>query len=239
MNKRLHRMCAAMRLAAITLALSAASPAARAETWLEQFNQAMFSFNTTLDSYIAPLVDGGPAPTIPDWVKDGAANMLVNLVNEPLTVGAYAIAGDGARSWHAAKRFAINTTFGYLGAVDRAREWNLPPDQTDIGLALCTWGVPAGPYIVLPFTGPRTTRDAVADVGFANLLIYAMLAPVLGFPPTAQAIVVVEVLDIAATLAIARQIEGPPEAWRETSYDGVRQTYLTQRQQRCDAVGPP
>ncbi len=228
-----------LRLALIGATLSAAPPAARAETWLEWFNRAMFGFNADLAARFEPVLNEGPAAAVPAWVKDGAANMLVNLVNEPLTVGAYAIAGDGARSWHAAKRFAINATFGYLGAVDRASEWNLPPDQTDIGLALCTWGVPAGPYVVLPFTGPRTLRDAVADVGFANLLIYGMLSPFVGFPPTVQAFVIVEVLDIAATLAIARQIEGPPEALLETSFDGVRETYLVQRQQRCAAGSPP
>ena len=236
---RRRRFFAWLRLALLASALSSASPAVRAETWLEQFNQAMFGFNADLASRFEPLVSQGPAATIPDWVRDGATNMLVNLVNEPLTVGAFAIAGDGPRAWHAAKRFAINTTFGYLGAVDRAREWNLPADQTDIGLALCSWGVPAGPYVVLPFTGPRTTRDAVADVGFANLLIYGMLAPLIGFPPTAQMFLIVEIVDIAATLAIARQIDGPPEAWRETSYDGVREAYLVQRQQRCAAVSPP
>lgn len=232
------RLFAWLRLTLVGATLAMA-PAARAETWLDWFNHAMFDFNTGLAARFEPVLSEGPAAAVPAWVKDGAANMLINLVNEPLTVGAYAIAGDGARSWHAAKRFAINTTFGYLGAVDRASEWNLPPDQTDIGLALCTWGMPAGPYVVLPFTGPRTLRDAVSDVGFANLLIYAALTPLVGFPPSVQAFAIVEILDIAATLAIARQIEGPPEAWRETSYDGVREAYLVQRQQRCSAVSPP
>ena len=236
--RRAGRRCFAwLRLALAGAILSLASPAARAETWLERFNQAMFGFNANLSAFAEPLASGDLAPAIPAWAKDGAANMLINLVNEPLTVGAFVIAGDGARSWHAAKRFAINPTFGYLGAVDRAREWGLPPDQTDIGLALCGWGVPAGPYVVLPVTGPRTLRDAVSDVGFANLLIYGMLAPFIGFPPTAQAFLVVEVVDVAATLAIARQIEGPPDAWRETSYEDVREAYLSRRQARC-AAGP-
>lgn len=232
-----HRYFDWLRLALAGAVLALASPAARAETWLERFNHAMFGFNASLSTFAEPLTSGDVAPAIPAWVKDGTANMLVNLVNEPLTVGAFAIAGDGARSWHAAKRFAINTTFGYLGAIDRARDWGLPADQTDIGLALCGWGVPAGPYVVLPFTGPRTLRDAVSDVGFANLLIYGMLAPFIGFPPTAQAFLIVEVVDVAATLAIARQIEGPPDAWREISYEDVRESYLSRRQARC-AAGP-
>lgn len=237
MRRIQERRFAWLRPVLIAGILTLSSSVSRAETWLEWFNRAMFDFNANLSAHAEPLVPGGSTSAIPDWVMDGAANMLVNLVNEPLTVGAFAIAGDSARSLHAAKRFAINTTFGYLGAVDRAREWGLPADQTDIGLALCGWGVPAGPYVVLPFTGPRTLRDAVSDVGFANLLIYGMLAPFLGFPPTAQAFLVVEVVDIAATLAIARQIEGPPESWRETSYEDVRETYLSRRQARC-AAGP-
>lgn len=217
--------------------LLAAAPPARAEGWLEKLNHVVFDFNAAVSARVERYLSGDTAPSVPDWLKEAASNMLVNLVNEPLTAGAFAIAGDGPRSWHAVKRFAINSTFGYLGAVDRAREWNLPRDQTDLGLALCSWKVPDGPYIVLPFAGPRTLRDAFADVIVANVMIYGALTPFIGFPPSAQSFIVVETLDVAATLAIARQIDGPPKAWHEDSYESVRDAYLYRRRISCAAAG--
>jgi phospholipid-binding lipoprotein MlaA len=56
-------------------------------------------------------------------------------------------------------RFVVNTTVGFLGFFDPASAMRLPANTTDFGVTLAHWGVPEGPYLVLPFVGPTTARD--------------------------------------------------------------------------------
>ena len=58
----------------------------------------------------------------------------------------------------------MNSTIGLLGFVDIATRLGFPEHQEDYGQTLAVWGVPAGPYIVLPLLGPSTLRDAVGKV---------------------------------------------------------------------------
>ena len=63
-----------------------------------------------------------------------------------------------------AARFAMNTTFGIGGLVDLASREGVPQQTGDFGQTLFVWGVGEGPYMVRPYWGPTTTRDAVGDV---------------------------------------------------------------------------
>jgi phospholipid-binding lipoprotein MlaA len=63
-----------------------------------------------------------------------------------------------------AARFAMNTTFGIGGLVDLATREGIPQQTGDFGQTLFVWGVGEGPYMVRPYWGPTTTRDAVGDV---------------------------------------------------------------------------
>jgi phospholipid-binding lipoprotein MlaA len=56
-------------------------------------------------------------------------------------------------------RVAMNSTFGLGGLFDFASAARLPKHQADFGLTLGHYGVPAGPYLVLPLFGPSTVRD--------------------------------------------------------------------------------
>ena len=62
-----------------------------------------------------------------------------------------------------AARFAMNTTFGLGGLVDLASRQGIPQQTGDFGQTLFVWGVAEGPYMVRPYWGPTTTRDAVGD----------------------------------------------------------------------------
>ena len=59
----------------------------------------------------------------------------------------------------------INTTIGGLGFFDVAKnKFGLERSQEDFGQTLGTYGVGSGPYLVLPFIGPSTVRDAIGRV---------------------------------------------------------------------------
>jgi phospholipid-binding lipoprotein MlaA len=57
-------------------------------------------------------------------------------------------------------RVAVNTVFGLFGVLDVASDMNLDRNKEDLGETLGYWGMPPGPYLVLPLLGPSTLRDA-------------------------------------------------------------------------------
>lgn len=65
---------------------------------------------------------------------------------------------------HAVKdtgRFLTDSTIGLAGFFHPATRWGMPPHYEDFGITLARWGVPSGPYVVLPFFGPSDLRDAL------------------------------------------------------------------------------
>jgi phospholipid-binding lipoprotein MlaA len=160
-----------------------------------------------------------------------------NLVNEPVSVVSELISGEPGRAWQHVQRFAINTTIGIGGLFDRARERGLEPRAADLGLALCRRGVPAGPFVMVPVLGPRTLRDAVADVVLGNLIVLALLTPLAGPLLTTEGLVAILVLDEIAVLAVARSLDPDAAALDATDYEGLRDAYLASRAARCAAPG--
>jgi phospholipid-binding lipoprotein MlaA len=64
---------------------------------------------------------------------------------------------------HTAGRFVVNSTLGFGGLIDIASEQGLPQQSGDFGQTLFVWGVSDGPYVVRPYLGPGTLRDAVGS----------------------------------------------------------------------------
>ncbi len=67
-------------------------------------------------------------------------------------------------------RFVVNSTLGMAGLVDLAGRWGIPYHEQDLGITLGVWGIPEGPYIVVPILGPSDVRDLGGEVaqGFAD-----------------------------------------------------------------------
>lgn len=223
------------RTAALALAaMLAATPAAaqQPDGWLDRFNRQIFDLNEHLSNGVDALRQSLPDGfAVPDWLSTGAGNMLSNTVNEPITALSHALSGDFGLAGSSLRRFGTNFTLGILGTRDVATEMGMEVPRNDIGLALCRHGVPEGPYVVLPIVGPRTMRDAIADLVVTNAIIYVALIPVFGPVPSLMTILVIEVLDEAAALAIARQIDSAHE--RGGTYDEVRERYVAGRALRC------
>lgn len=204
------------------------------ESALDGFNRAMHGFNR----WVWDVTDTGAswvsflAP--PQAVREALRNMLLNYINEPLSMLSWAVAGDYANASVAAHRFWINTTDGWLGAQDVATAQGLKVPQIDIGLALCARGVGEGGYIVLPFVGPRTYRDGLSDFLLINGLTYLALAPAVGFPPSLQSFTVIEVTEEAWRIAVMRQIDHGDD--RNASLKDLREKYLASRRERCAGI---
>jgi phospholipid-binding lipoprotein MlaA len=126
---------------------------------LERMNRATHRFNDSVDRAVLRPVATGYRDHVPQLVQQGVDNFLENLafpttiVNDLLQLKIKDTLVDLGR-------FAVNTTLGLGGLLDPASHFGIPKNDEDFGQTLGRWGVPSGPYVVIPFFGPSTVRDA-------------------------------------------------------------------------------
>lgn len=125
---------------------------------LESINRPMHEFNMAGDRLLVkPLAQIYDA-ALPGPVKTGVRNVFNNL-REPATILNDILQGKPDMAARDTARFLINTTIGILGLLDIAEALDMPRRTEDFGQTLAVWGVPSGPYVVLPLLGPSTVRD--------------------------------------------------------------------------------
>jgi phospholipid-binding lipoprotein MlaA len=170
MNKRI---LAATLAAGAMLSGCATGPNRNPADPLEPMNRTMFRFNDTVDTHIAVPIAKGYQKITPTPVRTSISSFfsnigdLGNMANNLLQLRITDATED-------LMRVVINTVFGVGGLFDIATPAGLPKHHQDFGLTLARWGVPSGPYLVLPVFGPSSFRDGVGralDVRF-NLLNY-------------------------------------------------------------------
>jgi phospholipid-binding lipoprotein MlaA len=140
---------------------------------LEPLNRHIFNINSTLDYLIFSPVTEIYLMSVPKRGRMHIGNFLSNL-GEPINFISLMLQGKfkGART--SLGRFMTNSTLGFFGIMDVATDCNLKYHGEDSGQTLAHYGVPNGPYIVLPLFGPSSLRDTsgrVADY-FANPFKY-------------------------------------------------------------------
>lgn len=129
----------------------------------ERTNRAVYRFNDALDRNIAKPLAKGYVKATPLPVRTGVSNFFQNLfyptviVNDLLQGKLKSFGSDTAR-------LVVNTTIGIGGLFDPATRMGLPAGDEDFGQTLGKWGMPTGPYVVLPIFGPSNVRDTF---GFA------------------------------------------------------------------------
>ena len=135
-----------------------AVPPPRTDDPLQNFNRRMFALNRVADKVaIRPVAKAYVKVTGPkERVLIG--NFFANL-RAPVTIINEVLQGRPEPALQSTGRFVINSTVGFLGFFDPASEMRLPAHPTDFGVTLAHWGVPEGPYLVLPLVGPTTLRD--------------------------------------------------------------------------------
>jgi phospholipid-binding lipoprotein MlaA len=128
---------------------------------LEPMNRGVTKFNEGVDAVLLKPAATAYRQGVPPLVRTGVSNFFGNLgdlwssVNSLLQFKVQ----NAAENW---MRFNVNTFFGLGGILDIASELNIERHKEDFGQTLGRWGVPAGPYIVLPLLGPSTLRDTAA-----------------------------------------------------------------------------
>ena len=127
---------------------------------LEDFNRKTYEFNEKLDSTILkPTAE--LYSKFPPKVKQGVTNFFNNLEEIDTSVNQL-LQGKPKKSLNDLTRFVINSTIGIAGLFDVASKMGLERHEEDFGQTLAVWGVPEGPYIMLPLLGPSTLRDTAS-----------------------------------------------------------------------------
>jgi phospholipid-binding lipoprotein MlaA len=157
-------------LIGLVLAVSACAtppsdPVARAEfdktnDPFEPANRKILDFNLFMDRILIKPVAEGYRWVVPEYGRNRMRNFLDNL-GEPVIFINDTLQGEFSRANTTAGRFLFNSTFGIGGIWDQASKIGMEKQSGDFGQTLYSWGVPDGPYLVLPILGPSNPRDAI------------------------------------------------------------------------------
>ena len=200
-----------------------------ADPW-EPLNRRIHAFNNNVDRIsFKPLATGYEA-LFPAPMRRGINNFSRNLLG-PLFIINNFLQGKVQRGFSETGRFLANSTWGILGFVDVGKDLGMETYREDFGQTLATWGVPDGPYVVVPILGPRTLRDAtMIPLNFAADPTFWIQDDV-----TRWSLYLVRAVDVRAQLFAA-------EALMEDSYDRyltVRESYLQNRRFLIFDGNPP
>jgi phospholipid-binding lipoprotein MlaA len=197
--------------------------AVEAEDPLEGFNRYMFELNERLRLRLFhPVTDFYVRVTSPP-VQAGVRHFFSNL-REPVTIASSLLQGNLDDAGNATARFSINTTIGIIGFFDPAASMGYPRKMRDLEETLCLYGLPSGPYLVLPIFGPGTIRDAAGRL--ATLIAYYEAMGASLYVPYRITDIALQSIDIQDKLTQLNSISIDP-------YVTQRVIYLTARSLNC------
>ncbi len=131
-----------------------------ADPW-EPLNRSIYKFNDVVDNATLKPVAKGYRAVVPRPARKGVSNFFRNLTT-PRSVLNNLLQGKPVRSLSELGRFVVNSTVGIGGLIDMAGASGFESYDEDFGQTFAVWGIPDGPYVVLPILGPRTLSDAIA-----------------------------------------------------------------------------
>lgn len=128
----------------------------------ENVNRKTAVFNDRLDENVVQPVARAYTTVFPSFVQTGIGNFFGNINDVWTSINSF-LQGNPEDGFTDIMRFSINSTFGFLGVLDIASEGGIAKHRKDFGQTLAVWGVPNGPYLVVPFLGPSVMRDTLAS----------------------------------------------------------------------------
>jgi phospholipid-binding lipoprotein MlaA len=158
---------AALRPAAVLAALLLAGCATTAEKNpadpYEPVNRAVYEFNAAVDKATLKPVAKAYEKNVAKGIRTSVGNFFDNL-DTPVTIVNELLQGKFKEAGQDTLRFTLNTTLGIGGLFDPAADAGLPRHDEDLGQTLGLYGVPPGPYVMLPLLGPSHLRDVPSHV---------------------------------------------------------------------------
>jgi phospholipid-binding lipoprotein MlaA len=198
---------------------------------IEGFNRAIFDINDGLDKALVKPIAQGYASGLPAPVRQGVTNFFSN-IDDLFIATNNLLQGKLPEAASDVGRVAVNTTIGLLGVMDVASSLGLEKHDEDFGQTLGRWGVGSGPYLVLPFFGSSTLRDA------GGLVVNLAADPVghVHDVPVRNGVLVTRVINDRANYLPAEKIVEEAALDR---YSYMRDAYLQSRRYRIYDGDPP
>lgn len=193
----------------------------------EDWNRSVQSFNDELDDYVMKPMAEGYQWIAPAFVDQGVTNFFSNVDDIAVTLNDL-LQQKFEQSGMDAGRFLVNTTAGVIGFVDVASMLDLPKHNEDFDQTLGTWGVPTGPYVILPFLGPSTPRgiSGLAADSAMNPFSYMGVMPVGSPTAISTGVYGARMIDARADLLSSTKIVDEAALDR---YEFIRNAYFQQR----------
>lgn len=186
----------------------------------EPFNRKIYVFNDYLDRYFLKPVAKGYQTVTPQFVEDGVHHMFSN-VGEVGNMLNSLLQAKFVNTAESGGRLIVNSTIGLLGFFDVASKMGMQQHDEDFGQTLGYWGVSSGPYLVVPFLGPRTIRDGAGSIADS---FTDPVAEGIDHVPTRNELLGVRVIDTRAQLLKAEELVTGDR------YIFIRDAYLQRRQ---------
>lgn len=189
----------------------------------EDWNRKIHSFNDGLDDYLMKPVAKGYRWLLPVFVDTAVSNVFSNIDDIVVTINDL-LQAKFTQSRMDGARFLVNSTAGIGGLFDVASQIGLAKHNEDFGQTLGFWGVPAGPYMVLPLFGPSSPR------GFAGIVVDTAMSPFIfiASPYVSGGIFSLNVIDIRADNLETEKIASEAAAFGR--YEFFRDAYISRRE---------
>ncbi|WP_454723417.1 MULTISPECIES: MlaA family lipoprotein [Cupriavidus] len=217
--------------AALSMAGCATGPTANPQDPIEPFNRQVFRVNDGVDKVVLKPVAQFYTDYVPSPIRTAIDNAFSN-VSDVYSAINNLLQGKPTRAAEDTMRVAINSVLGIGGLIDIATPAGLPKYKEDFGQTLGVWGVPAGPYLVLPLFGPSTVRDT------AGMLVDRQLDPLAYMDPVwaRNTLTGVRIVSARASLLSASNLI---EEAALDKYSFLRDAYLQRRQYQIYDGNPP
>lgn len=200
----------------------------------EPMNRSVFKFNESVDDYVFRPIAKGYRWVMPDPLQAAVGNVFSNLNDIPVTINNL-LQLKFSNALTSSTRLLLNSTFGLAGIVDLASDIGFEKHDEDFGQTLGHYGVASGPYVVLPFLGPSSTRDAggrVLDVAtdpvfVGSFFVAPFIGPIVGSSRAAD------------TRAGLLKSEKTLDEAALDKYEFIRDAYLQRRRNLVYDGNPP
>ncbi len=198
----------------------------------ESWNRSVFSFNEAVDTAVLKPVAQAYKDVVPEYVRTLIENVFGNVADAWSTVN-HALQGKFESTLQMGMRVATNSVLGFGGLLDIGTEIGLEKQPEDFGQTLGRWGMPSGPYVMLPVLGPSTLRDTAA------LPVDMQASPTALIDDTRAKLIGVALMQAVSTRAGLLGASRVLDDIALDKYSFLRDAYLARRQNQVYDGNPP
>ncbi len=228
------RRAAGLAVAAtLMMAAGCATTGARSERdpW-EPFNRSVYAFNEGVDKYALRPTAQAYVKVVPEVFRNAFGNFFSN-IGDLWIAANQLMQGKPVLAVQDLFRFTLNSTLGFFGVADVATAIGYEKHNEDFGQTLGKWGVPTGPYLVLPLFGPSNLRDGP---GLGVDLWASPTSEIITNVPVRNSTYGIRLVDTRASLLSQ---DGTLSAIALDKYSFLRDGYLARRRSLVWDGNPP